>query len=93
MLTAMHPAMFLRGDQARFRDPDSGEVVEPGSYPHQIGDFVMAALRSKLGLLHLGEHSGNADLAAQYPQTETYVGWPMLLVLELENAGPPYVGD
>ena len=83
LLTTMHPAMFLRGSQARFTDPDSGEIVQPGSYPHQISDFVMAALRNNLSLLHLGEHSANAEFAAQYPRCEKYIGWPMLLVLGL----------
>jgi malonyl-CoA O-methyltransferase len=83
VLTAMHPAMFLRGGQARFTDPDSGEVVQPGSYPHQISDFVMAALGNDLRLLHLGEHAADAEFAAQYPRSEKYIGWPMLLVLEL----------
>jgi hypothetical protein len=27
----MHPAMFLRGSQARFTDPSSGELVQPGN--------------------------------------------------------------
>ena len=83
VLTAMHPAMFLRGGQARFTDPDSGEIVQPGSYPHQISDFVMAALRNNLSLLHLGEHSASAEFASQYPRSEKYIGWPMLLVLGL----------
>jgi ubiquinone/menaquinone biosynthesis C-methylase UbiE len=85
VLTTMHPAMFLRGTQARFTDPDSGEKVQPGSYPHQISDFVMAALRSNLGLLHLGEHSPDAEFASRYPRGEKYVGWPMLLVLGLRG--------
>jgi malonyl-CoA O-methyltransferase len=38
VISAMHPAMFLKGAQARFTDPSSGEVVQPGSYPHQVGD-------------------------------------------------------
>jgi malonyl-CoA O-methyltransferase len=83
VLTAMHPAMFLREGQARFTDPDSGEIVQPGSYPHQISDFIMAALGNNLRLLHLGEHSADAELASKYPRCEKYVGWPMLLVLEL----------
>jgi ubiquinone/menaquinone biosynthesis C-methylase UbiE len=82
VLTAMHPAMFLVGGQARFTDPNSGEIVQPGSYPHQISDFVMAALRNSLRLLHIGEHSANAEFAAQYPRSDKYIGWPMLLVLE-----------
>ena len=83
VLTAMHPAMFLIGKQARFTDPDSGESVQPGSYAHQISDFVMAGLRNNLSLLHLGEHSPNAEFASRYPRCEKYIGWPMLLVLEL----------
>jgi ubiquinone/menaquinone biosynthesis C-methylase UbiE len=82
LLTTMHPAMLLRGTQARFTDPDSGEIVQPGSYPHQISDFVMAALRNNLSLLHLGEHSPDAEFASHYPRGEKYIGWPMLLVLE-----------
>src|SRR5205823_5250712 len=31
VVSAMHPAMFLRGSQARFTDPASGEVIQPGS--------------------------------------------------------------
>ncbi len=82
LLTAMHPAMFLRGIQARFTDPDTGESVQPGSYPHQISDFVMAALRNNLTLLHLAEHSPDAEFASYYPRAEKYIGWPMLLILE-----------
>ena len=33
VISAMHPAMFLRGSQARFTDPASGEIVQPGSIP------------------------------------------------------------
>lgn len=85
LITEMHPAMFLRGGQARFTDPDSGEIVQPGSYVHQISDFVMAGLRNNLSLLHLGEHSPNAEFASRYPRSEKYIGWPMLLVLELRG--------
>lgn len=83
LLTAMHPAMFLRGSQARFTDPDSGEKVQLGSYAHQISDFIMAGLRNDLSLVHLGEYSPNADFATQYPRCEKYIGWPMLLIIEL----------
>ena len=41
VVSAMHPAMFLRGSRARFTDPDSGEIVAPGSLPHRLGEFVM----------------------------------------------------
>lgn len=85
LITAMHPAMFLKGSQARFTDPFSGEKVQPGSYPHQISDFVMAGLESNLNLLHIGEHSPDETLASRCPRCEKYIGWPMLLVLEFQG--------
>ncbi|MCA9751050.1 MAG: class I SAM-dependent methyltransferase [Gemmatimonadetes bacterium] len=80
IVSAMHPAMYLRGSQARFTDPDSGEVVEPGSHPHGIGDFVTAALGDGLRLTHLSEHTPDAEFAGRFPRCEKYVGWPMLVV-------------
>jgi ubiquinone/menaquinone biosynthesis C-methylase UbiE len=84
VMSAMHPAMFLRGSQARFTDPASGEVVQPGSFPHQLGDLVMAALRARFRLDGLGEHAPDALFAARYPRAQKYVGWPMLVVLEMQ---------
>ncbi|MDZ4657879.1 MAG: class I SAM-dependent methyltransferase [Bythopirellula sp.] len=46
VISAMHPAMFLRGSQARYTDPDSGEIVHVGSISHSISEFVMLALKS-----------------------------------------------
>ena len=88
-VSAMHPAMFLRGSQARFTDPDSGERVQPGSLPHRLGDFVMAALGAGFELRGVGEYAPDADFAARYPRAERYVGWPMLVVLELRAATLP----
>jgi malonyl-CoA O-methyltransferase len=42
----MHPAMFLRGSQARFTDPESGRIVQPGNLNRAFGDFVMSAVWS-----------------------------------------------
>jgi ubiquinone/menaquinone biosynthesis C-methylase UbiE len=83
VVSAMHPAMYLRGSQARFTDPDSGEIVQPGSFPHQLGDFVMAALRAGFQIDGIGEYAPDAFFAAQYPRAEKYVGWPMLVVLQM----------
>jgi len=83
VMSAMHPAMFLRGSQARFTDPASGTVVQPGSYPHQMGDFVMAAVRAGFRMEGIGEHAPEAGFAARYPRAEKYVGWPMLAVFQL----------
>jgi len=84
VVSAMHPAMFLRGSQARFTDPESGKVVQPGSLPHQLGDFVMAAVRAGFALESIGEHAPDALFAARYPRAEKYVGWPMLVVLQMQ---------
>ena len=84
VISAMHPAMFLRGSQARFIDPQSGEVVQPGSLPHQTEDFVIAATEGGFRLEHIGEYAPDAAFAAQYPRAEKYIGWPMLVVLQLQ---------
>jgi ubiquinone/menaquinone biosynthesis C-methylase UbiE len=83
VVSAMHPAMFLRGTQARFTDPVSGQVVQPGSIAHPIGAFAMAAERAGLHLLDIIESAPDAELAARCPRAEKYVGWPMLVVLSL----------
>jgi ubiquinone/menaquinone biosynthesis C-methylase UbiE len=83
VVSAMHPTMFLRGTQARFMDPASGAIVQPGSLPPTLGDFVMAALRAGFSIEALGEHAPDAAFAARYPRAETYVGWPMLVLLDL----------
>jgi 2-polyprenyl-3-methyl-5-hydroxy-6-metoxy-1,4-benzoquinol methylase len=83
IVSAMHPAMFLRGSQARFTDPNSGEVIQPGSLPHQFGDFVMAAIAAGFRLDGVGEYAPDAEFAVRYPRAAKYVGWPMLVVLRL----------
>jgi ubiquinone/menaquinone biosynthesis C-methylase UbiE len=83
VISAMHPAMFLKGAQARFTDPASGEVVRPGSYPHQVGEFVMAAVRAGFRLDGIEERAPDAEFAARVPRAAKYVGWPMLVVLRL----------
>ena len=85
VVSAMHPAMFLRGVQARFTEPASGEVVEPGSLPYRISDFVMAAMRAGFILENIGEYAPDARFADQYPRAERYVGWPMLVMLALRR--------
>lgn len=85
ILSTMHPAMFLRGSQARFTDPDTAAIVAPGSHPHSTGDFVTAGLGTGLRLFHLTEHSPSADFAARFPRCEKYVGYPMLLLLGFDR--------
>ncbi len=83
VVSAMHPAMLLRGSQARFTDPASGEVILPGSYPHQLGDFVMAVVRAGLGLEAIDERAADEAFVSAYPRAAKYVGWPMVVVLRL----------
>jgi ubiquinone/menaquinone biosynthesis C-methylase UbiE len=85
VISAMHPAMFLRESQARFTDPGSGEVVQPGSLPHTLSDMIMAAVRAGLELCDVGEFAPDRQFALQYPRAEKYVDWPMLVVLQLSN--------
>jgi ubiquinone/menaquinone biosynthesis C-methylase UbiE len=83
VVSAMHPAMFLRGTQARFTDPESGEVVQPGSVPHAVGAFVMATVRAGFKLEAVDEYAPDEAFAGRYPRAARYVGWPMLVVLQL----------
>jgi malonyl-CoA O-methyltransferase len=84
VISAMHPAMFLRGSQARFTDPLTGEVVQPGSVCHTISDFLNAAIRAELRLAAIDEISPDDEFAARFPRAEKYVGWPMLLVMRFD---------
>ena len=83
VVSAMHPAMCLRGTQARFTDLATGDRVEPGSLPHSVGAFVMAAVRAGFRLSDVAELAPDAAFAAHYPRADKYVGWPMLVVLSL----------
>ncbi len=85
VVSAMHPAMFLRGSQARFTDPDSGQKVQPGSLAHTLADMLTAALRAGFTLEAVSEHAPDAAFAARFPRATRYVGWPMLVVLVLRS--------
>jgi malonyl-CoA O-methyltransferase len=86
VVTAMHPAMFLRGVSARFRDEGTGEFLRPRSYVLQISDYVMGALDADLRIVALVERSPDEALAARIPRAAKYVGWPMLFVMTLTRA-------
>ena len=79
----MHPAMLLRGVQARFRVPESGHEIRIRSYPHQLSDYVTAALRAGLNLEHFSEHVVTEQLAARLERARKYLGWPMLFIMRL----------
>jgi ubiquinone/menaquinone biosynthesis C-methylase UbiE len=83
VVSAMHPAMFLRGAQARFTDPGSGDVIQPGSVTHSVAAFVMAAVRAGFRLDAVEEYAPDEALAQRVPRAAKYVGWPMLVVMRL----------
>jgi malonyl-CoA O-methyltransferase len=83
IISVMHPAMSLRGVQARFIDPTSGRRISPASHAHQMSDYLMAAVRGGLTLKHVSEHAVGAALAEHSPRAQKYLGWPMLLLLKL----------
>lgn len=85
VVSSMHPAMFLKGTQARFTDPTSGELVKPGSVPHSVSDFILAALQSGLELVDAKEIAVDEAFAVKNPRAERYLGWPMLFVVSLKN--------
>ena len=86
IISVMHPAMSLRGVQARFIEPATGRRVSLASQAHQMSDYLMAAVRADLALEHVGEHPGDAALAARSPRAGKYLGWPILLLLKLVPA-------
>jgi len=81
IISVMHPAMSLRGVQARFIDPLSGRRVGLASHIHQVSDYVMAAVHARFRLQHISEHAVDSALTAISPRANKYLGWPMLLLL------------
>ena len=83
VVTVMHPAMMLKGTQARFVDPESGRETRPESHPNLIADYVNAAVASGLRIRQVGEHAVDEELARRVPRAQKYLGWPMLFWMEL----------
>lgn len=83
VISVMHPAMMLKGTQARFTDPKTGGKVWPRSVPNQISDYVMGALDAGMRVRALSEHAVRAEHVAQAPRAEKYLGWPILFMMEL----------
>lgn len=79
--TVMHPAMMLRGVQARFTDEATGERIMPASAPNQVSDYVLGALRAGLRIEHLSEHAADEELVRVAPRAQKHLGWPLLLVM------------
>jgi ubiquinone/menaquinone biosynthesis C-methylase UbiE len=85
VFTVMHPALMLRGVQARFTDPATGGRVHPEGVPNQISDYVMGAMRAGLRFSRMSEHALTEDHAKANQRAARHVGWPMLLVMILEH--------
>lgn len=84
VVSIMHPAMMLRGVQARFIEPVSGRRIYPRSEPNQISDYVMAAVHAGLIIERFTEHAVDSTLAAVSPRAAKYLGWPLLLLMRLK---------
>jgi len=78
-LTGMHPGMMLKGNEANFTDPVTGDEVRPKGYAHEMADFVNAIQHSGLKLDEMREYNGTTELAADYPKANKYLNWPMLV--------------
>lgn len=89
VVTAMHPAMMLRGVQARFRDPSTGQEIRPASEPNRICDFVGSALAANLRIDHIGEWSVDRALAERMERAAKYLDWPMLFEMRLVPTRSP----
>ena len=83
LVSSFHPALMLRGIQARFIDPVTGRDVRPASHANQISDYVLGVVRSGLTLEHLSEHAVDEDMAARSASAAKYLGWPLLLLMRL----------
>jgi malonyl-CoA O-methyltransferase len=86
VVSVMHPAMNLRGSQARFVDPETGGRIHVESQYHVVSDYVRAALAAELAIEHISEHAVPDAIAERYPRAAKYRGWPMLLMLALKES-------
>lgn len=84
VVTAMHPAMFLKGISANFHD-EEGEI-RPRSYVATLSDYVMGALNAGLAVMTLSEHSVDESLAARNERARKWLDWPALFVMTLRRA-------
>lgn len=86
VVSCMHPAIMLRGVQARFTDPATGAKMHVQSVPNQISDYVMAATDAGLRMTHMSEHFVDESLVARSARAEQHLGWPLLLMMGLVRA-------
>ena len=85
IFTVLHPAMNLLGITARFIDPTSGEEVRVEAFEHTYADYLMAVLRSGLEVAEICEFKADEKLVTQAPRAESFLGWPLLLAMNLRR--------
>ena len=76
--------MPFHGVQARFTDPATGQRIGPLSHPHQIADYLMAALKAGLGLDRITNYRLRAppdNVKAQFPQFKAVESYGELMGL------------
>lgn len=83
VVSVMHPAMMLKGVQARFTDPQTGIETRPMSAPNQISDYINAVMTCGLTLDHFSEHAVDDALAAKMQRAVKHMGWPLLLAMRM----------
>jgi malonyl-CoA O-methyltransferase len=81
LVTAVHPAMHLKGVIARFRDPATGDRVLIESVEHEICDYVNAGVGAGLSVLELLEHRVDAEIVNRSERAAKYLGWPIHLAM------------
>ncbi len=87
VISVMHPAMLLRGVEARFTDRTTGRETRPASTRHQLTDYINAVLAAGWTLDRASEHEVDEALAGRSERARKYVGWPMLLLMRLTQPG------
>jgi SAM-dependent methyltransferase len=83
VFTFMHPAMLLKGVQARFNHPESGDKIYPLGRPYQISDYYNEVIKAGLKVSSISEHQ-LTDKDRVSAKNEKYINWPLLLIFEVE---------
>lgn len=82
LISDFHPEMLRRGYHARFREAPEGPKFQMQGEAHTVSDYVMAASRAGLSIVHASEHTMTETLAATSRSAKKWVGLPLLFVLE-----------
>jgi len=86
VISVMHPAMMLRGVEARFTDRTTGREIRPASTRHQVTDYINAVLAAGWTLNHASEHEVDAALVARSERARKHAGWLLLLLMRLTHS-------